>query len=210
MFAAVGLLAAASVAQAETINFSTYADTYLSSADGVSFSLAGGYAVNGYGPAPYTTPYVNAFGDANEIANSGNFGEYPTSNTLTFKFVGEVASGVSFYFDNYGGSTSGRGATFYDAYGPGGALISSGFIGTCCESSSTLVTVAGSGIQTLVLNNNTGDPTGSNSWLFGVDSLTFTPSPVPLPSTWTMLLIGLAGLGFVAYRPRKQTPALAA
>jgi len=27
----------------------------------------------------------------------------------------------------------------------------------------------------------------------------------PLPSTWTMMLIGLAGLGFVAYRRQKQT-----
>jgi hypothetical protein len=36
-----------------------------------------------------------------------------------------------------------------------------------------------------------------------------TTSSTPLPSTWTMMLIGLAGLGFVAYR-RKQGTALAA
>jgi hypothetical protein len=32
----------------------------------------------------------------------------------------------------------------------------------------------------------------------------------PLPSTWTLMLIGLAGLGFVGYRQRKQNPRLAA
>ena len=32
----------------------------------------------------------------------------------------------------------------------------------------------------------------------------FTVTATPLPSTWTMLLIGLAGLGFVGYRQSKQ------
>jgi hypothetical protein len=32
-------------------------------------------------------------------------------------------------------------------------------------------------------------------------------SATPLPATWTMMLIGLAGFGFVAYR-RKSKPAL--
>ncbi len=179
-----------------TIDFSDYANTYLSSANGVTFSLAPGYAVNGFG----TTPYVNAFGDP-AIANSANYGEYPTSNTLTFTFSSS-ANNLSFYFDNYGGSDSGRGATFYDAYGSNGNLISSGSIGLCCEVSYTDVIVAGSGIKSLVLNNNTGDPTGnSNSWLFGVSSVTY--SAVPEASTWVMMLAGFAGLGFVGYRRNK-------
>ena len=37
---------------------------------------------------------------------------------------------------------------------------------------------------------------------------TFGPSAVPEPSTWAMMLLGLAGLGFMAYR-RKQIAALA-
>jgi hypothetical protein len=31
-------------------------------------------------------------------------------------------------------------------------------------------------------------------------------APTPLPSTWTMMLIGLAGLGFAAYRGTKNRP----
>ena len=39
-------------------------------------------------------------------------------------------------------------------------------------------------------------------------SITFTPvSATPLPPTWTMMLIGLAGFGLAAYR-RKSKPAL--
>jgi hypothetical protein len=38
---------------------------------------------------------------------------------------------------------------------------------------------------------------------------TFTVAAVPEPSTWAMLLIGFAGIGFVAYR-QKSKPALMA
>ena len=38
----------------------------------------------------------------------------------------------------------------------------------------------------------------------------FTPvSPVPEPATWAMMLLGFAGIGFMAYR-RKSKPALMA
>ena len=35
-------------------------------------------------------------------------------------------------------------------------------------------------------------------------------SATPLPPSWTMMLIGLAGFGFVAYRRQKQNTAIAA
>ena len=79
---ALGVAALLSTAaQAGTINFSDYANTFLSSAQGVSFSLDPGYVVNGDG----TTPYVNVFG-VPEIGNGANFGAYPSSDTLTFTF----------------------------------------------------------------------------------------------------------------------------
>jgi hypothetical protein len=38
-----------------------------------------------------------------------------------------------------------------------------------------------------------------------------TPGATPLPSTWTMLIAGFVGLGFLAYRgTKKNTAALAA
>ncbi|GGF50202.1 hypothetical protein GCM10011611_65760 [Aliidongia dinghuensis] len=41
------------------------------------------------------------------------------------------------------------------------------------------------------------------------DSLSFTLTSVPEPSRWTMMIMGLAGFGFMAYR-RKSKPALIA
>jgi len=58
------------------------------------------------------------------------------------------------------------------------------------------VTVIGSNEFPIALNGN--DP--------GVWSMT---AAVPEPSTWAMLLVGFAGIGFMAYR-RKSKPALMA
>ena len=47
-----------------------------------------------------------------------------------------------------------------------------------------------------------------NSWFPELDVTTSSLSvtPTPLPGTWTMLLAGLFGLGFVAYRGSKKMP----
>jgi hypothetical protein len=47
-----------------------------------------------------------------------------------------------------------------------------------------------------------------NGW-YSVDSITATVAAVPEPSTWAMMLLGFAGIGFMAYR-RKPKPALMA
>jgi hypothetical protein len=54
------------------------------------------------------------------------------------------------------------------------------------------------------------DETMSSGEGFGFDYATASASATPLPPSWTMILIGLAGLGFVAYRQQKQNPAIAA
>jgi PEP-CTERM motif len=46
-------------------------------------------------------------------------------------------------------------------------------------------------------------------YYFSGTPISLAVSATPLPSTWTMMLIGLAGFGFVAYR-RKTKPALMA
>jgi hypothetical protein len=197
MIAALGVAAAAPlVAQATTINFSDYANTYLSSADGVSFSLDPGYAVNGLG----TTPFVNAFGNPDQIANSANGGEYPTSDTLTFTFSAPT-SNISFSFDNYGESGEGRGDSSYAAYNASDVLVSSGDLGLCNE---CVIDVAGSGITTLVFNNGTGDPTGGESWLFGVDYVTF--GAVPEPAAWALMMLGLGAIGVGLRSGRSRKP----
>jgi hypothetical protein len=39
---------------------------------------------------------------------------------------------------------------------------------------------------------------------------TFTATFVPEPSTWAMMLLGFAGLGYLGYRSRKRPAAIAA
>jgi PEP-CTERM motif len=43
----------------------------------------------------------------------------------------------------------------------------------------------------------------------GLDAISAITTPVPEPSTWAMLILGFAGIGFMAYR-RKSKPALMA
>ena len=52
----------------------------------------------------------------------------------------------------------------------------------------------------------------SNPFFGQNDTLTVTQAiaAVPEPSTWAMLVLGFAGVGFMAYRRRNQTAALAA
>ena len=47
----------------------------------------------------------------------------------------------------------------------------------------------------------------SNAQFFSASGGPFPVGPIPEPSTWAMLIVGFAGIGFVAYR-RKSKPAL--
>jgi hypothetical protein len=53
-----------------------------------------------------------------------------------------------------------------------------------------------------------GIQTDSGSVL--LTAVSATAGAVPEPSTWAMLMLGFAGLGFVAYRKARPTSALAA
>lgn len=177
------LLGGVGQAKADTINFADYYGSSLSSAGGVSFSLSGG-------PGPGGTPKVDSFGQP-AIGNSPT-GNYPTSEILQFSFS-SPANNVSFFYSNYGFNGS-----FYDAYS-GVTLVSSGVLGSI---NGGLVTVPGSGITSLQINNNTG---GSYSWEFGVYSLTFTPAAVPEPTSLALFgLSTLAGAVYCGWRRRKQ------
>jgi PEP-CTERM motif len=46
------------------------------------------------------------------------------------------------------------------------------------------------------------NPLGVEGPAFGYGTVTVTEVPVPEPSTWAMLLLGFAGLGFLGYRKR--------
>ncbi len=80
------------------------------------------------------------------------------------------------------------------AFGPGNVVLETDNIASL---QSQTFTLSSSGISYIQFNNNTG---GSDSWLFDVGFLQANVSATPLPSAWTMMLIGFLGLGFFAYR----------
>ena len=55
---------------------------------------------------------------------------------------------------------------------------------------------------------------GVYTWTWGsgadADSFTLIAGNVPEPSTWAMMLLGLAGLGYAGYRASRRTAAAAA
>lgn len=152
---------------------------------GVVFSLEG--LPDSSGPA---RTFDFGFGEA--LNNTHNNG-IPTANILDIAFTAPVG-GVSFLFNNYGCGVGCGAATTYTAYDTNNAVVSTGSLQL--DSSFHLITVFGSNIADLKLDNHKGNA----PWIFGIQSLTYTVAAVPEPSTWAMLLIGFAGIGFAAYR----------
>jgi hypothetical protein len=71
----------------------------------------------------------------------------------------------------------------------------------------------GSGPQQAILSfSDTLGGTLSRSDLQGTITYTYTPAgpPVPEPSTWAMMLVGFAGLGYAAVRRKGQVRAVSA
>jgi hypothetical protein len=112
-----------------------------------------------------------------------------------------------------------QGWTFFTVYNSTGAVFSDGFL----DPSTTSVTISA---NTLMPGTNYSFELNFDDRLHGFDSInsnyteqgfdvrtdgSFTTGvgAVPEPSTWAMLLVGFAGIGFMAYR-RKSQPALMA
>jgi len=75
--------------------------------------------------------------------------------------------------------------------------------------------VVGTNTLHFIVNNTNngifGGPNGGHSALYFEGTVSFdTVSPVPEPSTWAMMLLGFAGVGFIAYRRKSKPAALAA
>jgi hypothetical protein len=77
------------------------------------------------------------------------------------------------------------------------------------ESFNTFAITGFDNLESFEINNLTsGDPSSSSSW-FSVDNIVVASS-VPEPATWAMMLLGFAGVGFMAYRRKNGTLRVAA
>ncbi len=168
------------------IDFDDYQKrTSLAYADGVSFSLLGA-------PDSAGDPSINYSG---LLTNSRHGGRYPTANILQFVFD-ELASDVSFVFNNAGRSPGGRGASFFEAFDLSGELLETGNLN---GASLDLFALTSIGIKTIQFNNNSQ---GRASWWFGVSSLDATTAPSAVPVPAAVWLFGSGLMGLIAMRKK--------
>ena len=149
------------------------------------------------------------FGDVNAIANNVALYDFTvtTAGTVTIQSLGFGEGGADPYFTLFEGA--GTGATFLDsnysqAFSTGGDFIWSGglAVGTYQIALGVFANMSfaeNSGAGTLgdgFIGLGVPDSAGDGHYHLGVTT------PVPEPSTWLLLAIGLAGIGWKAGRRR--------
>ncbi len=155
--------------------------------------------------------------DAIEIGNSGTYGlpcdnlacqnlevNSNTFDTVTYTVTG-LTIGAKYDFDwDYGGRTSG-GPDFLDVSFGGTFLTEDGgSIGTWTPNAFVVTATATSEALTFASVVTDGLPS------YGNEITNVSLSGVPESSTWAMMLIGFAGLGFAGYRGSRRNVPFAA
>jgi PEP-CTERM motif-containing protein len=155
-------------------------------------------------PNPADFSVVEGAGIYTVVNNSNNW------NVFGFAVTNPMASSGSAYsadphWNNYGTCADcfnlppDQFAFYYQTRAGNGPPIT---VGPHSSKDGFFFTGAAASEYTLLLVNY---DTGANSQVFGEASV----GGVPEPSTWAMLLLGFAGVGFMAYR-RNSKPALSA
>lgn len=165
-------------------------------------------STNGVFPIGYWTPntmtskWDTPFNPLNSNTDPSVNGVYTYQTQFTVTNRPAAANALSFEFaaDNEVAWIRLNGHTFYEGPTDG----SSQFWSFTPVTASNLLEKGLNTLQFEVINypQNGGNPSGLNVQFTSV-------SGVPEPSTWMMLLLGFAGLGFAAYRPSRKGVAIA-
>jgi hypothetical protein len=209
--AAAALLGSfAAAAGATTIDFSALEQGTVVSNQfaGVVFTVSGG-------PGPDGAPVVDSFEGLETALLNSTTDNYPSNTFLTMVFT-SPASNVSFRFNNFGFpedeggceecarigplAGGGRGFSSWTAYDPSDNIIGGGDIFGIQDFSSVFV---GSNVSTLVITNGNNV---SDSWIFGVSSLSFNGA-IPEPGSWAMMILGFGAIGTALRRRQAALPA---
>ena len=174
---------------------------YLSSF-GVLFSSGSQYvAVVNLG-AGHATSGTNGLGGSTPEGNLTYSSTYPITATFfdpSNPTVSATTDFVSLHGDLAGFPNQ---SVTLNAYDISGQLIASV---TVVDIGGETLSIAIPGIHSVQFLGSLGDVPG-----VAVDDFTFNSvTPVPEPSTWAMMILGFAGVGFMAYR-RRSKPALMA
>lgn len=140
----------------------------------------------------------------------------PLAGTFIYPALGAIVTGItSATADQYGGITGpanfGSGSDNFPVGGSGDLVGVEGFVDELSVphgyvSDSPLSDTSTYGSQTF---SSLGATPGTYKWTWGTGAnQNFTlviGTVVPEPSTWAMMLLGFAGLGFVGYQSRRRT-----
>ena len=167
-------------------------------AGGGGGGYSGGGGGSGIGGGGGGGSYVNpVLGDVLETPdiNAGN--GYVLVGTTYFGYTGSVKEYTipksAFYFVAAIGAQGGSGGGGAEAGGDGAAVGGEVYL------TQGSIVVGGAGISPAGFDGGGGG--GSFVW----DPTAIPVQPVPEPSTWAMMLLGFAGLGYAGWRARRQT-----
>lgn len=162
---------------------------------------AGGGGGGSFINAAFSSMVANAgFNGTSNGSGGAGLNGYVEIGAATFSYTGSVVSYVIPTTGVYDilafGAQGGSGATSGDIGGYG------------AEVGGDILLSAGTDLRIVVGGaGSTGDFDGL--WGGGGGGGSFVSSAVPEPSTWAMLLLGFAGLGFIGYRSSRKSAALA-
>jgi hypothetical protein len=200
----------ASLTAAVALAASAHASSLISDGDFSSPNQHGGWSI--YSPGLGLGSWNNTNGDGIEIGYSPIYGlpcinggcQNLEVNANTFDTDSQKISGLTvgqtYHLSwEYGGRTSG-GPDSLNVYF-GGVLLTTdtGSVGTWTLNSFNVVATSDMEVLTFQSIASNGAPSYGNE-------VTNVVLGVPEPSTWAMMLLGLAGVGFMSYR-RKQSGA---
>jgi hypothetical protein len=169
---------------------------------GITLTESSGTSVGIYDVSNvYGGGVIGATTGNNVLMQSGTTG--PASYTLSF-----ATALLSFQFDTVSNITSNLlpawSATAFDASNV--TLSTAGNSSLSVGGNAQTYLLNGPGIESVTFYGNAEGLAGFTNQ--PIDTLVLTTA-VPEPSTWAMMLLGFAGIGFMAYR-RKSKPALMA